>query len=136
MGQTSAQQALSLHGKQLESDHPLSVMISEPTHRKSRTDAKKNACELRIGNLNAHTTDADLNKLFSLIGEVKEVRLVKNADGTCKGLAFVEMQNEVCLSFACRLFNLLMRKTARCYSSLESQQRRAAQEAYLGRPCR
>jgi cold-inducible RNA-binding protein len=51
--------------------------------------------KLYVGNLSYNTGEADLQALFSQIGEVETVSIVTDrATGQARGFAFVEMRNE------------------------------------------
>ncbi len=48
--------------------------------------------KLHVGNLNSHTTAADLRTLFAQQGEVKETQVVTDPhSGRSRGFGFVEM---------------------------------------------
>ncbi|ORY30589.1 hypothetical protein BCR39DRAFT_529041 [Naematelia encephala] len=88
----TAQEALVLDGLQMEGFR-LSVRISNPTVKKTRTDASNN--KLFVSGLKSSTKEQDVRELFEPYGTVVKVKLgwdeVKQA---CKGFAFVEMENE------------------------------------------
>lgn len=59
--------ALSLHGRELEPDQPLTVYISDPTRRQTRTDASANNREIYVAGLAKSVKEADLRILFSTV---------------------------------------------------------------------
>lgn len=62
--------------------------------------------KLYVGNLDYKTTEEDLQSLFTQAGTVVSVNLIKDRDsGRSKGFAFVEMQNQVELENAIKMFN-------------------------------
>ena len=65
--QSSAQNALDLHGRELEPGRPLSVLISNPERKKERTDAEANEKEIYVAGLSKFTTKEDLIKLFTTV---------------------------------------------------------------------
>lgn len=65
--QSSAQNALELHGRELEPDRPMSVLISNPERKKERTDADANEKEIYVAGLSKFTTKEDLEKLFKTV---------------------------------------------------------------------
>lgn len=54
-----------LHGKELESGFPISVLISDPGRKKERSDAHADARELYVNQLSKFMTDHDMEKVFS-----------------------------------------------------------------------
>ncbi|MCX7929335.1 MAG: RNA-binding protein [Chlorobi bacterium] len=51
--------------------------------------------KLYVGNLSYHTTDSDLESLFSAHGEVAEAHVIIDRDsGRSRGFGFVEMPND------------------------------------------
>ncbi|GAA5836247.1 hypothetical protein JCM11251_001440 [Rhodosporidiobolus azoricus] len=100
-----AQAALALHGTELEPSHPLSVLISDPSRKKSRTDTNANESELYIAGLARSTKEADLRKLFEPFGTLKGVRVPTDDGGGCKGFAFVEYEQQSAAQAALTLNN-------------------------------
>ncbi|KAI6145673.1 hypothetical protein EDD17DRAFT_1653003 [Pisolithus thermaeus] len=90
----SAERALELHGRELEPERTLNVYVSNPEHKKGRTDADANEREVYVAGLSKFTTREDLLGLFSTYGSVKDIRLAEDKNGQLKGFAFVEFQNE------------------------------------------
>ncbi|TFK27991.1 RNA-binding protein Prp24 [Coprinopsis marcescibilis] len=88
----SAQQALELHGKELEPNLPLNVYISNPERRKERTDHDANEREIYVAGLSRFTNKEDLEKVFSTYGKVKDIRIAVE-DGHAKGWAFIEYED-------------------------------------------
>jgi hypothetical protein len=62
--QSSAENALELHGRELEPGHPVNVFVSNPERKKERTDIDANERELYVAGLNKFTTKADLENVF------------------------------------------------------------------------
>ncbi|KIM89071.1 hypothetical protein PILCRDRAFT_812968 [Piloderma croceum F 1598] len=91
---SSAQKALELHGRELEPDRPMSVLISDPERKKERTDADANEKEIYVAGLSKFTTKEDLMKLFKTYGPVKDVRMASEQNGQSKGFAFIEFEEE------------------------------------------
>ncbi|KAL5519977.1 hypothetical protein ACEPAG_1637 [Sanghuangporus baumii] len=90
----AAQAALSLHGKELESGLTMNVYVSDPERKKERTDAGANDREVYVAGLSKFVTEKDLEKLFKTYGPIKEIRVTKDDAGLCKGVAFVEFEDE------------------------------------------
>lgn len=65
--QTSAENALELHGHELEPNQPMNVFISKPEWKKERTDQDANEREVYVAGLSKFTTQADLEKLFKTV---------------------------------------------------------------------
>lgn len=93
--QAHAQAALELHGRELEPGHALVAQISDPSRKKSRSDADANKRELYIANIGRSVKEQDLRKLFEAHGTLKGVRVPTDEQGLCKGFAFVEFEDEV-----------------------------------------
>ncbi|KAG5726870.1 hypothetical protein E4T56_gene1120 [Termitomyces sp. T112] len=92
--QTSAENALELHGRELELNHPMNVFISNPERKKERTDQDANEKEIYVAGLSKFTTQADLDKLFKSYGMIKEIRMSTDDKGHSKGFAFIEYEQE------------------------------------------
>src|SRR5512144_234028 len=62
--------------------------------------------KLYVGNLSYETTEDDLRSLFTQVGTVNEVALIKDRDsGTSKGFAFVTMNSQEEANAAIQKFN-------------------------------
>ncbi len=62
--------------------------------------------KLYVGNLSYQTTEDELNSLFTQVGMVNEVALIKDRDtGSSKGFAFVTMSSEEEANKAIEQFN-------------------------------
>lgn len=62
--------------------------------------------KLYVGNLSYTTTEDELHSLFTQVGAVNEVTLIKDRDtGSSKGFAFVTMSNEEEANKAIEQFN-------------------------------
>ncbi|TFK40639.1 hypothetical protein BDQ12DRAFT_601697 [Crucibulum laeve] len=90
----AAQKALELHGRELEPGLSLNVYVSNPERKKERTDQDANEKEVYVAGLSKFTAKADLEKLFSTYGKVKEVRMATEDNGHAKGYAFIEYEEE------------------------------------------
>ena len=65
--QTCAENALELHGRELEPGFSMNVFISNPERKKERTDHDANDREIYIAGLSKFTNKADLEKLFKTV---------------------------------------------------------------------
>jgi RNA recognition motif-containing protein len=64
------------------------------------------AKRLYVGNLSFQMTDADLNKIFSEVGEVQSAQIITDRDtGRSKGFGFVEMGDDTAATKAIEKFN-------------------------------
>jgi RNA recognition motif-containing protein len=62
--------------------------------------------KLYVGNLSYQTTEDELNSLFTQVGTVNEVALIKDRDtGSSKGFAFVTMSSQEEANKAIEQFN-------------------------------
>ncbi|KAK4048669.1 Splicing factor [Microbotryomycetes sp. JL201] len=104
-----AQAALALHNTEVEG-HKLSVMVSDPSRKKDRTDLNANDKELYVANLARSTKEDDLRALFSQHGALKGVRVPVDEKGMCKGFAFVEYESETSAQAALVLNNHELKK--------------------------
>lgn len=91
---SSAQRALELHGRELEPDRAISVLISNPERKKERSDADANERELYVAGLSKFATKEDLRKVFETYGPIKEIRLAEDKSGQPKGFAFIDFESE------------------------------------------
>ncbi|GAA6048750.1 hypothetical protein JCM3770_003941 [Rhodotorula araucariae] len=105
-----AQAALELHGTELEPGHALSVLISDPSRKKSRSDASANQRELYVASLAKSIKEGDLRKLFEPFGAVAGIRIPQDDKGLCKGFAFVEFEAESATQAALSLNNHELKK--------------------------
>jgi len=60
---------------------------------------------LHIGNLDYSTTNEELEKLFSSVGNLASVKVIRTLDGKSKGFGFVEMETEDEASKAIEKYN-------------------------------
>ncbi len=106
---------MALHHRQLEPGRILNVLLSDPDHKRERTDANADARELFIASLSKFVTEQDLRKLFAPVrnsclsrmgfpradkseiqfGAIKRINVVRNEQELCKGIAFLEFETEV-----------------------------------------
>ncbi|GAA5990216.1 hypothetical protein JCM11641_001820 [Rhodosporidiobolus odoratus] len=100
-----AEAALALYGTELVPSQPLSVLISDPSRKKSRTDNNANDRELYVAGLARSTKESDLRKLFEPFGMVKGIRVPTEDGGGCKGFAFVEYEDQLSAQSALSLNN-------------------------------
>ena len=64
------------------------------------------AKKIYVGNLSFQTTDADLNQMFSEVGQVESVQIITDRDtGRSKGFDFVEMSDDEAAAKAIERFN-------------------------------
>ena len=64
------------------------------------------AKKIYVGNLSFQTTDADLNSMFSEVGQVESVQIITDRDtGRSKGFGFVEMSDDEAAAKAIERFN-------------------------------
>lgn len=91
---SSAERALELHGRELEPDRAISVLISNPERKKERSDADANERELYVAGLSKFATKEDLRKVFETYGPIKEIRLAEDKSGQPKGFAFIDFESE------------------------------------------
>src|SRR5262245_55089083 len=64
------------------------------------------AKQIYVGDLSFRTTDADLNNMFSEIGQVESARIITDRDtGRSKGFGFVEMSDDAAVQKAIQQFN-------------------------------
>jgi RNA recognition motif-containing protein len=64
------------------------------------------AKKIYVGNLSFQTTDADLNGMFSEVGQVESVKIITDRDtGRSKGFGFVEMSDDAAAAKAIERFN-------------------------------
>ncbi|GAA5869364.1 hypothetical protein JCM8547_008653 [Rhodosporidiobolus lusitaniae] len=106
-----AQAALELNGTEFEPGHALSVLISDPSRKKTRSDTNANDRELYISGLSRSVTEDELKKLFEPFGTVKGVRVPQIEDkGGAKGFAFVEFEETSSAQAALSLHNHELKK--------------------------
>ncbi|MBX3064425.1 MAG: RNA-binding protein [Anaerolineae bacterium] len=62
--------------------------------------------KLYVGNLSYNSTETDIRELFSQVGEITDVAIIKDRDtGRSKGFGFVEMETDEAAAEAIRRFN-------------------------------
>ncbi|KAG0143594.1 hypothetical protein CROQUDRAFT_109080 [Cronartium quercuum f. sp. fusiforme G11] len=106
----SAQSALVLHNSEVGLQQKMSVFISDPLRKKTRTDVGANDRELYITCLTKFVQESDLRKLFQPFGEIKGIRMMLNEQGHSKGFAFVEFENEASAKAALSVNNVELKK--------------------------
>ncbi|KAI8449375.1 hypothetical protein BY996DRAFT_6432850 [Phakopsora pachyrhizi] len=106
----SAESALELHELEVAPQQKMSVLISNPARKQSRTDVGANDRELYITCLSKFVQENDLRKLFSPFGEITGVRLMLDSAGHSKGFAFVEFKDESSAKAALSVNNVELKK--------------------------
>ncbi|PVF92511.1 hypothetical protein CPB86DRAFT_769315 [Serendipita vermifera] len=101
----AAHAALYLNGFEMEPGMKLSVLVSDPTRKKQRTDT--GARELRVTGIVKSVTKPDLEKLFGEHGELKDIRLLPAAGNN--QTAFVEYETEEAAQSALALNNHMLK---------------------------
>lgn len=86
----AAEAALQEHGSHWHGDHPLQVFLSNPMHKKVRSDADANARELFVSGLPRSTSAEDVRAFFETHAPVLNVRLPERPDGKSRGIAFID----------------------------------------------
>ncbi|GAA6026461.1 hypothetical protein JCM8202_005309 [Rhodotorula sphaerocarpa] len=124
-----AQAALELHGRELEPGHALVAQISDPSRKKSRSDADANKRELYVANIARSAKEQDLRKLFGTHGALKGVRVPTDEQGQSKGFAFIEFEDEAAAQAALALNNHELKKR---HISVTVAEKRAAGTAKAG----
>ncbi|CAG8586062.1 26639_t:CDS:10, partial [Racocetra persica] len=99
----SALSALEMNGFEIETGKKLNVVISNPSLKKTRSPPKQN--EIYIRNLPSHVERSELETLCKTHGSVIDVRIPTTKDKKCRGIAFVEFDNEEHAKAALALHN-------------------------------
>lgn len=120
---SAAQAALSLAGRETEPGLRLVVLVSDPARKQQRTDA--GARELRVTGVVKSVTKADLEKLFSAHGTLKDVRLIPAANNN--QTAFVEFETEEAAQKALVLNNHLLKNRRLAVTMADTKPSRAPQ---------
>ncbi|CAG8691825.1 1626_t:CDS:2, partial [Acaulospora colombiana] len=140
--QAAAQAALYLNGFEMEAGMKLTVLVSDPTRKKQRTDA--GARELRVTGIVKSVTKADLEKLFGEVsspfisprfifkpgpqhGELKDIRLLPAAGNN--QTAFVEYETEEAAQGALALNNHMLKGRRLAVIMADSRPSRPGEEA-------
>ncbi|KAI7946357.1 hypothetical protein MJO29_010884 [Puccinia striiformis f. sp. tritici] len=106
----SAEAALELHNLEVSPKQKMSVLISDPTRKQTRSDNHADDKEIYITCLSKFTKEEDLRKLFAQFGEIKGVRVVLDQAGHSKGFAFVEFKEEMSAKAALTMNNVELKK--------------------------
>ncbi|KAJ8519001.1 hypothetical protein ONZ45_g3994 [Pleurotus djamor] len=132
---TAAQQALQLHGRELEPGLPLNVYISNPERKKERSDQDANEKEVYVAGLSKFTTKEDLMKIFSTYGQVKDIRMATFDDGNSRGFAFVEYHDEAHAqaALAANNYELKKRRIAVTLANAKVRSREKGPESGFGK---
>lgn len=91
--EAAAQAALAEHGAHWHGEHALQVLLSNPQHRKQRSDAHANDKELYMTGLPRSATSEDVRQFFAPHGDVAEVRVPARPDGKSRGIAFIQFHS-------------------------------------------
>ncbi|WFD34057.1 Splicing factor [Malassezia cuniculi] len=89
----AANAALQEHGAHWNGEHPLQVFISNPAHKKARSDADANQKELFVSGLPRSITADEVREFFAAHAPVVDVRLPERPDGKSRGIAFVDFSS-------------------------------------------
>lgn len=66
---------MDLNGKIQQDNHPLTVAISDPSKRKSRSDDFVNGCEVFVRELGKRMSEIELVQLFEPVGVLSDDRI-------------------------------------------------------------
>ena len=88
-------------------------------------------CQLAINSLSWTTTEQKLKSLFSSIGKVEDVTLIKNLSGESLGRAFILMSNTSDAQIAARAFNRKVVDGKRITVSIKPQNDKSYKQAIL-----
>lgn len=106
----AAEAALALHNLEVSPKQKMSVLISDPARKQTRSDSHANEREIYITCLGKFVQESDLRKLFAQFGDIKGVRLITDKAGHSKGFAFVEFENEMSARAALTMNNFELKK--------------------------
>ncbi|PKI84424.1 Prp24p [Malassezia vespertilionis] len=81
--------ALAEHGQYWQPEHPLQVFLSNPAHKKERSDADANERELYMTGLPRSATADDVRAFFAVHAPVQDVRVPLLPNGKSRGIAFI-----------------------------------------------
>ena len=77
-----------------------------------------------VSNLSFHTTDEDLNKLFSQFGSVSSAKVISDREtGRSRGFGFVEMDSDEDAKKRSRALTTKKLKAEQCLFRLQNQKR-------------
>lgn len=68
---------------------------SKPPHVAGPTTSESNECTLFLRNLPFEADEGEVERLFSDVGGVQAVRLVRERSGRSKGFAYVDFETKV-----------------------------------------
>ncbi|KAJ5574061.1 uncharacterized protein N7459_008488 [Penicillium hispanicum] len=91
---SAAHQAVELDGTMTENDHKLIVKISDPSQKKSRSDAMTEGREIFCKNVDWKLSEDDFQRVFSKFGTIENINLPRNVDGRRKGFCFVTFSSK------------------------------------------
>ena len=86
----AARAALAEHGALWHADHALQVFLSNPQHKKQRSDANANEKELYVAGLPRSATVEQVRQFFLPHTHVEDVRMPLRPDGKARGIAFIQ----------------------------------------------
>lgn len=90
-----AQAALSEHGAQWHEEFALQVFLSNPSHKKQRSDANANERELYMTGLPRTVAQDEVQAFFEAHAPVESVRVPLRPDGKSRGIAFITFHSEI-----------------------------------------
>jgi len=92
---SQAQAATELDGTPQEGNLKLSVLVSDPGHKKARTGPVYDGREIHVSNIDWSASEDELSEVFSKYGTVEKVRIPRDLGGKSKGFAFVVFSDQV-----------------------------------------
>lgn len=78
------------HGQETIPGQALQVLLSDPSRKKTRSDANADDKELYVSALPRSAQPEDIRKLFESHGQVEAFRMPTYPDGKYKGIAFID----------------------------------------------
>ncbi|KAJ5115131.1 hypothetical protein NUU61_000890 [Penicillium alfredii] len=91
---TAAHQATELDGTETENGFKLVAKISDPSHKKTRSNPMQEGREIYLKNVDWSAKEKDLKSAFAQFGSIEAVHIPRKVDGSSKGFAFVAFSSK------------------------------------------
>lgn len=93
---TAAHQATELDGAETEEGYQLVAKVSDPSQKQERGGPLREGRELFITNVDWKLKEDDIRAVFAKFGNIDNLNLPRNVDGSSRGFCFLTFSSQVC----------------------------------------
>ena len=81
-------------GAKIDDKHDLVAKLSDPAKKKARSGALYEGREVYVSNVDWNSSESEIQELFSIYGNIDQVRIPVKVNGQSKGITFIVFSNK------------------------------------------